>query len=188
MDRKTWFSDVYHHYKIQLHRDEQTKTLYHRFVCKYGDRNHASIDRQRMKASHGTTNLARAAEACNARRGIVDSRRAEESLSLGPYSEARHRTIIALRCAESSRAAHLVTDKYYRMEVELLRPGTTIPSEHTVSRDLKLLHQQLAKEGQAYFMVCALFIHDLSNLNLLLEEGPPHPSCDRWLDKPRSNL
>jgi hypothetical protein len=140
MDRRPWFSHVCDHYEVKLHRVVATRTLYHRFVCKHGDRHHTPIDRLRMKASNGTANLGKSAENCNTRRGIVDAQCTKDSPEVGPYSEARHRTIIALRCASSSQAAHLVTDNWYQKEVELLRPGTSIPSEHTVSRDLKLLH------------------------------------------------
>jgi hypothetical protein len=124
-----------------------------------------------MKTSNRTTNLARAAQTCDARRGVLTVHHAENSPEMGPYSEARHRTIIALRCASSSQAAHLVTDKWYRKEVELLRPGTSVPSEHTVSRDLKLLHRELATEGQAYFMVCAISLNISPQLNSTANRG-----------------
>jgi hypothetical protein len=165
MDRRPWFSRVYDHYKVELHRVVATRMLYHRFVCKYGDRYHTPIDQPRMKTSNGTTNLGRSAHNCDVRRGVVDAQSIKDSPEVGPYSEACHCTVIALRCASSSRAAQLVTDKWYRKEVELLRPGTSIPSEHTVSRDLKLLHRELATEGQAYFMVCAVFLDVYSQLN-----------------------
>jgi hypothetical protein len=109
-----------------------------------------------MKTSHGTSNLTKSAQFCDARRGIVDVEGIAVSPTVGPYTEARHRAIIALRCATSTRSAHMVTDKYYQKEVQLLRPGTSLPSEHTVSRDMKALHLALAKEGKAYFMVCDL--------------------------------
>jgi hypothetical protein len=47
----------------------------------------------------------------------------------------------------------MVQDKYHRMLVELLRPGTHTISEATVSRDIQYLHQQLGVNVKRYFMV-----------------------------------
>lgn len=58
-----------------------------------------------------------------------------------------------MRTATSHRPFNSVNDKYYRMEVELLRPGTIIPSASTVSRDLNLLYMELSKGVKSYFAV-----------------------------------
>jgi hypothetical protein len=71
-----------------------------------------------------------------------------------PYSEAAHRTIIALRSATSHHPFNTVADKYYKMEVELLRPGTKIPFPKTVSLDINTLYLELSKDVWAYFKVC----------------------------------
>ncbi|KAJ7809114.1 hypothetical protein B0H14DRAFT_2271746, partial [Mycena olivaceomarginata] len=52
-------------------------------------------------------------------RGIVVPSSTKAAL---PYSLAAHRAILAMRTATSNRPFNIVTDKYYRTEVELLRP------------------------------------------------------------------
>ncbi|KAJ7874071.1 hypothetical protein B0H14DRAFT_3437991 [Mycena olivaceomarginata] len=59
-----------------------------------------------------------------------------------PYNEARHRVICALRCAANKRSFASQDDKWYRMEVELLPPGTIPPSSKVVERDISTLYYQ----------------------------------------------
>ncbi|KAJ7644486.1 hypothetical protein FB45DRAFT_720175, partial [Roridomyces roridus] len=75
------------------------------------------------------------------------------SASTVEYSEAMHRTLIALRSAASKRSFNSIEDKYYRMEVEMLRPGTVVPSADTVARDVQRLYESLAVEAKDYFEV-----------------------------------
>ncbi|KAJ7676681.1 hypothetical protein DFH06DRAFT_976466, partial [Mycena polygramma] len=77
---------------------------------------------------NGTSNLLRTSQQCDEERGIVVA----SSTAAPSYS---HRAIIVMRTATSNRPFNFVNDKYYKMEVELLRPGTIIPSASTVSRD-----------------------------------------------------
>ncbi|KAJ7706650.1 hypothetical protein B0H16DRAFT_1345807, partial [Mycena metata] len=99
---------------------------------------------------NGTTNLLKTAQACDAARGIITS---TSSTAVSTYSPAAHRAIIAMRTATSHRPFNAVNDKYYKMEVELLRPGTIIPSASTVSRDVNLLYVELSKNIKSYFTV-----------------------------------
>jgi len=48
-----------------------------------------------------------------------------------------------MRSATSNHPFNAVTDKYYKMEVEMLRPGTVIPHPTTVSQDIKHLYVEL---------------------------------------------
>ncbi|EIN06123.1 hypothetical protein PUNSTDRAFT_34754, partial [Punctularia strigosozonata HHB-11173 SS5] len=57
------------------------------------------------------------------------------------YNPLRHRALIALRCSASHRSFNSVLDADYRAEVEMLRPGTTLPSPLTVSRDAKAIYE-----------------------------------------------
>jgi hypothetical protein len=75
------------------------------------------------------------------------------------YSPAAHRAIIVMRTATSNRPFNFVMDKYYKMEVQLLRPGTIIPSPATVSSDLKLLYLELSKGVKKYFVVRLYVYH-----------------------------
>ncbi|KIK75066.1 hypothetical protein PAXRUDRAFT_90816, partial [Paxillus rubicundulus Ve08.2h10] len=69
-----------------------------------------------------------------------------------PY-KAAHRAVIALRCATHQRPFNMVNDKYYKIEIQMLCPGTELPHPTTVSRDIKDLYTGLAGDVRAYFMV-----------------------------------
>ncbi|KAJ7450757.1 hypothetical protein FB451DRAFT_1051937, partial [Mycena latifolia] len=97
----------------------------------------------------GTSNLLSKAIACDEARGI----QTRATASAPKYSVAAHRTIIAMRTATSHRPFNSVHDPYYLQEVELLRPGTVVPSATTVSKDVKLLYLELSKQVRAYFTV-----------------------------------
>ncbi|KAJ7442035.1 hypothetical protein FB451DRAFT_944207, partial [Mycena latifolia] len=99
--------------------------------------------------STGTSNLLKTARECDSDRGAVIVR----SSAAPEYSPAAHRAIIAMRTATSHRPFNFINDKYYKMEVEMLRPGAIIPSPSTVSRDLKLLYVELSRNVKSYFLV-----------------------------------
>lgn len=90
---------------------------------------------------------------CDEERGVAAAKPADDSLQADLYTPARHRTLIALRCATEQRPFNMVTDKYYKMEVDLLRRGTLIPSPNTVSRDIRDLYVELSKDVRDYFVV-----------------------------------
>ena len=111
---------------------------------------HESHKRLRMKTGDGTTNLQKTALACDALQGLTASVTVATPTS---YTPAAHRTIIAMRSATSNCPFNAVTDKYYKMEVEMLRPGTVIPHPTTVSQDIKHLYVELSKTVRKYFKV-----------------------------------
>ncbi|KAJ7060828.1 hypothetical protein C8F01DRAFT_988426 [Mycena amicta] len=110
-----------------------------------------------MKSSQGTGNLGKGQKECDRRRGVKGdtNKGAQQDLfgSLSRYTPARHRAIVALRCASSHRPFNTVADPYYLEEVELLRPGTTVPAPITVSRDVQTLYREGAKNVKEYFKV-----------------------------------
>ncbi|EIN05206.1 hypothetical protein PUNSTDRAFT_36609, partial [Punctularia strigosozonata HHB-11173 SS5] len=57
------------------------------------------------------------------------------------YSPLRHRALIALRCASSHRSFNSVLDADYRAKVEMLRPGTVLPSPLTILRDTVAIYE-----------------------------------------------
>jgi len=69
------------------------------------------------------------------------------------YSHSKHRALIAARCAASKRPFNSVADPYYIQEVEMLRPGTKLPSPATVSWDLKSMYSVGAEVVREYFSV-----------------------------------
>lgn len=124
------------------------------FTCKLDAENHKPHFRPREKTSEGTANLKTGLEGCNKRRGIATATPGEiASGSSTPYSAAVHRALIALRCATSQRPFTCVLDEYYRAEVQLLRPGTILPSPSTVSRDICSIYLDMAKYVRDYFKV-----------------------------------
>lgn len=72
------------------------------------------------------------------------------------YSHSGHRALIAARCASSRRPFNSVTDPYYIQEVEMLRPGTKLPTPRTVSRDVNTMYKFGAEVVRDYFSVCGV--------------------------------
>ncbi|KAF8232943.1 hypothetical protein L208DRAFT_1205799, partial [Tricholoma matsutake] len=70
---------------------------------------------------------------------------------LVPYTPAGHRTLIALQSANNHRPFNSVLDEDYQAEVEMLQPGTIIPSPQTVSCDIKAMYTEMSKHVQNYF-------------------------------------
>ncbi|KAJ7585604.1 hypothetical protein C8J56DRAFT_720457, partial [Mycena floridula] len=67
------------------------------------------------------------------------------------YSQARHHAICALRVATSKCPFASQDDPLYRMEIELLRPGTMVPSSDNVAHDVRKLYAGFAPYVQQYF-------------------------------------
>lgn len=108
------------------------------------------------KTGDGTSNLTKSANKCNTGCGVSTIFEANTVLGPMPYLEAMHHVIIALKSATSHWPFNAVHDKYYRLEVELLRPGTLIPHVTTMSHDIKHLYVELSKTVCDYFQVCQL--------------------------------
>lgn len=157
---ENWRSSAYQHYKIYLGRVldsmHHPHHLVFRFECKYGHSSHKTQYRNRLKTSSGTQALLSSAKACNSRQGIIQIKE-PTSNHFSSYSEARHRVLIALRCAQSKQSFNSVTDPLYQEEVELLRPGTVLPSPMTVSRDLQTIYACAIDGVKQYFAVCHCF-------------------------------
>ncbi|KAJ7877095.1 hypothetical protein B0H14DRAFT_2342438 [Mycena olivaceomarginata] len=105
-----------------------------------------------MKTSEGTANLKRTSHQCNNRRGVQECSTGSFR-SVSRYTPARHRALIALRCAASHRPFNIVRDDFYLEEVELLRPGNIVRSPETVSKDVQTLYQEGSKRVKEYFKV-----------------------------------
>ena len=140
--KATWRSNVYDHFDITLSRDldgrGRPSALSFVFNCKVDPAHHPPHRRARMSTGHGTKNIHDGIKACNTRLGSTTTTTAVEST--GPhYSPAAHRTLIAMRCAKNHHPFNSVLDEDYQAEVEMLRPGTILPSPQTVSRDIKAI-------------------------------------------------
>jgi hypothetical protein len=154
---------VYNHYQISLERQysgirqDKPGTLTFVFTCRHDPATHKPHRRKRMQSSQGTGNLGKGEKDCNARRGVNGdtNKNAQQDLfgSVSRYTPARHRALIALRCASSHRPFNSVADPYYLEEVELLRAGTKVPAPITVSRDVQILYREGAKKVKEYFKV-----------------------------------
>lgn len=154
--KSSWRSPAYSHYNISLQRELVSggapSTLTFVFTCKI-DSEHKPHYRPRMKTSEGTTNLQTGIALCNARRGVrINSAQPSENQPL-VYSVAGHRALIALHCARSNHPFNAICDEDYQREVQMLRPGTILPSPHTVSRDIRAIYIEMSKHVREYFKV-----------------------------------
>ncbi|KAJ7654258.1 hypothetical protein B0H17DRAFT_956989, partial [Mycena rosella] len=75
------------------------------------------------------------------------------------YNEVQHHTITAIWCAANKCSFASQDDKWYRLEVELLRPRTTPPSSKIVARDMEILYSEYAKAVRWYFEVFVPSVH-----------------------------
>ena len=163
-----WKSPVYNHYDLGVERlfnsDGSPLKIRFKFTCRFDPINHLAQFRDREKTAQGTTNLTRGMKSCLKKRGLGgdgpadsnSSANAQQNLhrTVSTYTEHRHRALIALRCAASHRAFNIIEDPLYLEEIEMLRPGTSLPSVTTVSRDLQTLYQKGSKLIVDYFSVC----------------------------------
>lgn len=125
------------------------------YACKWNDPKHRIVSRTRSNFLAGTTNLNNSAKTCekrNSHRMALLAASADES-SPPEYSEAMHRAIVVLHCAHSKRSFQSLKDPWYLAEVELLRPGTRVPSPQMGQRDLLVLHEAFIPRLTAYFVV-----------------------------------
>jgi len=131
------------------------------FTCKVDPRGHNIHVCKQMQTGHGTSNLARGIEECNSRRGVdnktVAGTQQTVERSISEYTPMKHRAMIALHCAVSKWPFNMVKDPLYVQEVELLQPGTVIPSPLTVSRDVNQIYLDSANHVKEYFSVCPIF-------------------------------
>ncbi|KAL1673132.1 hypothetical protein EV122DRAFT_223313 [Schizophyllum commune] len=102
-----------------------------------------------MHTSDGTQALISTAKACDKARGVSPG---TEEIPI-VYSPIAHRAIIALRSATSHRPFNMVRDRFYTEEVQMLRPGTTLPSPATISSDVRHLYKGMAAELGEYLKV-----------------------------------
>lgn len=154
--RKTWKSAVYGHYNISLECCNTTHTLTFQFTCRFDPTEHASLTHARAATSQGTSNLERGRHKCDKAHG-VDPSTSGNNIQLQPppqYSYAKYRAFIAAHCASSRRPFNSVADPHYIQEVEMLRPGTKLPSPATVSRDVNRMYEVGVDVVQKYFSVC----------------------------------
>ncbi|KAJ6537535.1 hypothetical protein DFH09DRAFT_930744 [Mycena vulgaris] len=139
-----------------------------------------------MQSSQGTGNLGKTSTKCDKTRGVSgdSNKNAQQDLhrSVSRYTPARHRALVALRCASSHRPFNAVRDPYYLEEVELLRPGTKVPSPRTVSRDIHTLYLAGSKMVKEYFKV-PFFPFIYIPLDLITQQdyhGAIHAVIDGW--------
>ena len=137
------------------HTEGPLKKITFIFRCKYGFESLEPHKWAHGNTSVGTTNLQKSAMKCNASRGLTGFLAAAmpSAPTTIPYTEGTHHVIIALMCTTVNWLFNSVSDKYYKMEVECLHPGTNIPAPKTVSLEINYLYLELLKAVQAYFRV-----------------------------------
>jgi hypothetical protein len=171
---------VYDHYNIKIQRefktDKSPDSITYLFICKTHPTSHKTVYCPREKRE-GTSNLNKTLNACLEAQGLERTRNKKSTTTSLPYSAENHRAIIAMRSAVHGRSFNEFQDKYYKMEVEMLRPGTVLPHPSTVSRDLNEIYLKLSNHVKNYFAVCSL-IHIIWLFSLkIIESSKYHPSC-----------
>ena len=116
-----------------------------------------------MATGYGTKNMRDSVKKCDKQSGVDTLAPVEKPAVSQPYMPAAHRALIAQRCAKNHCPFNSVTDEDYIAEVEMLRPGTKVPSPATVSRDVKAIYAEVSKLVRTYFMVC--YNHFFKNSN-----------------------
>lgn len=106
------------------------------------------------------------------------------------YSHSNHRTLIVAYCAASKCLFNSVADPYYVQEVEMLCPGTRLPSPAMVSRDVKAMYSVGAEVVHKDFLVHNLSHCDFNALVLTgnVETQWCRPSCNGWMDVANPSL
>ena len=153
---ETWRSTAYCHCNIHLERQYNAQgvpsRLLFQFVCKHNRPLHLPQYQDQSKTGNRTQNLLSSAKTCDSCWGAPT-----EASSLNnyfsSYSVAKHCTLIAIQCAQYKRSFNSVADDLYRQEVELLRPGTSLPLPKTVSRDVQVIYASAATGVKEYLQV-----------------------------------
>lgn len=150
-------SPVYDHYDITVEQiyGSCNKKLQIDFIftCKADPDHHTPHRCARGKMSSGTSNLVSGERQCLQRRGIVKAEGSGQSSLV--YSEALHWVLIVLRCVASARPFNMIIDKWYKMEVEMLWPGTVVLHPATISSDLQCLYSGMSLHIGQYLLVCS---------------------------------
>lgn len=169
-----WRSDVYDHYDVSIRRDVTASgapsSLTYIFTCKSSPNLHKQMLRPRMKTNEGTSNLIKTRNACLEAQGVPLARK-QDDLATTSYTPAGHRALIAMRAAKSARPFNSVLDEDYQAEVQMLRPGATIPHPITVSRDVNAIYEALSVWVMNYLVVCFMKHYLVSVLKYLLNIG-----------------
>ena len=69
------------------------------------------------------------------------------------YSETNHHALIALCCDKSACPINMVMDEDHLAEVEMLHPGTVVPSPNSVEWNLTHIYTMASVFVMNYFMV-----------------------------------
>ncbi|KAF8987463.1 hypothetical protein BDQ17DRAFT_1548146 [Cyathus striatus] len=158
-------SPVYNHYYVSL--DCRTANGGHKiffiFTCKTcpgaGPTLHNVQHRGRMDTDHGTKNLKTSMESCEGYQREEARSSALSLVSTIPYSPINHRTLLVLQCADSMWPFNMVNDKFYQMQVQMLHPGTKLPSHDTIQRDTIYLFKVMSLHVQQYFQLLNSTFH-----------------------------
>lgn len=169
---------MYDHYTIKVARkldgNGSPERIEFSFHCRHDPASHKVQVRGRTATAHGTSNLGRTMLQCNRRRGVAQTQdsnaNAQQTLdqSVSTYTPARHRAMIAMRCAASHRPFNSVTDPFYLEEVQMLRPGTKVPSPMTVSRDVQRIYAESSIRVKEYFQVRNISRYDNDEAYVLI--------------------
>jgi hypothetical protein len=185
-----WTSRVYNHYHVGC-RDVIAPSpvtgvpafvqMEYTFTCRH-DPEHCRMRTRKREAtgSYGTKNLKEAVRRCNERRGVPDD---STTIPAPEYSDARFRALLVMWCAASRQPFYALRDPVFLDIVSLLRPGTSVPSPQTTSRDVTHIYNQISLSVRDRFqvMISYLYRYDGNNLILLQDiDTAMHLAVDGW--------
>ncbi|CCO33243.1 Putative AC transposase AltName: Full=ORFA [Rhizoctonia solani AG-1 IB] len=153
----SWPSPVYPHYIVTLVRyfridpdtgSEVPDYLEYVFTCKTDPDRHAVLRRRRDRTHDGTGNLKVLMEACKERNNVAAL---SDQPASTPFLYAMHLAIIVMLCAYHYLPFAGVLHDLIRRHVQLLRPGTTMPNNTTVSRTTRYIYEKQGLKVREYF-------------------------------------
>ncbi|CAE6455658.1 unnamed protein product, partial [Rhizoctonia solani] len=144
----SWRSIAYGHYEVSLEQrfdhDGNFIKLVFVFHCKHKEPKHDPVMRDRLRTGDGTRNLLSTARACDNRRGVPSGVDPTGRVSIIgsdlEFSEALHVALLAIECARDHRPFSSVTSDLRQAEVQLLRPGTQLPTAATISNYVRRIY------------------------------------------------
>ncbi|KAK7440073.1 hypothetical protein VKT23_017322 [Stygiomarasmius scandens] len=134
---------IYDHYDIQIEcrgqADDPKHTIFLVFICETLPDQHT---RQYQEYTQNTTsNLKTTMDSC----------------------KSKNPTLFPATPVAASTSFKMVGDELYLREVELLRPGTKVPSEDTVANDVQRLYKGLSFTVKSYFENQGREVHAIVN-------------------------
>ncbi|KAG8688792.1 hypothetical protein FRC11_004751 [Ceratobasidium sp. 423] len=191
----SWCSVAYGHYVVHLkqwfdHEGNFIKLVFV-FYCKHNELKHDPIMHDRLQTGDSTHNLLSTARACNDRHGVSAVAESSAGVSLlgsdVEFSEVLHIALLAIECTRDHHPFSSVTSDLRQAEVQLLHPGTQLPTAATISNYICHIYARASVDVAKYLQLRAICLDNASNNNTLIQQlgnlvltfqgSPDHVRC-----------